>query len=124
MRLGILIALAVIVLVLASCKGAPPTSPGVIAKEPTRLYWGDTHLHTSYSADAYFLKNRSAGPDTAYRWAQGVSGRASVDAITRADPHPARFPRRGRPRRDVGGSGQADAGRPRANRNRDRDGGG
>ena len=43
-----------------------------MAKEPTRLYWGDTHLHTSYSADAYFLQNRSAGPDTAYRWAKGL----------------------------------------------------
>ncbi|MGB5368672.1 MAG: DUF3604 domain-containing protein, partial [Polyangiales bacterium] len=43
-----------------------------MAKEPTRLYWGDTHVHTSYSADAYFLQNRSAGPDTAYRWAKGL----------------------------------------------------
>ena len=72
MRLGILMTFALIPLILASCKGAPPTSAGVIAKEPTRLYWGDTHVHTSYSADAYFLKNRSAGPDTAYRWAQGL----------------------------------------------------
>jgi hypothetical protein len=72
MRFGTFITLALILLILASCKGAPPTSPGVIAKEPTRLYWGDTHLHTSYSADAYFLKNRSADPDTAYRWAQGL----------------------------------------------------
>ena len=31
-----------------------------------------THLHTSYSADAYFLGNRSADPDTAYRWARGL----------------------------------------------------
>ena len=69
MRLGILITLA---LITASCKGVPPTSPSVIAKEPTRLYWGDTHLHTSYSADAYFLGNRSADPDTAYRWAKGL----------------------------------------------------
>ena len=69
MRLGILITLA---LFIASCKGVPPTSPSVIAKEPTRLYWGDTHLHTSYSADAYFLGNRSADPDTAYRWAKGL----------------------------------------------------
>ena len=43
-----------------------------MAGEPTRLYWGDTHVHTSYSADAYFLQNRSAGPDTAYRWAKGL----------------------------------------------------
>jgi hypothetical protein len=69
MRLGILIALAMLT---ASCKGAHPTSPGIMAKEPTRLYWGDTHLHTSYSADAYFMQNRSADPDTAYRWAKGL----------------------------------------------------
>jgi len=54
------------------CSGAPPTTTSVMAREPTRLYWGDTHLHTSYSADAYFLQNRSAGPDTAYRWAKGL----------------------------------------------------
>jgi len=62
----------VLVLATASCKGPPPTSAGAIAKEPTRLYWGDTHLHSSYSADAYFLGNRSADPDTAYRWAKGL----------------------------------------------------
>ena len=64
MRSGILIALA---LAIGACKGPPPTSAGAIAKEPTRLYWGDTHLHSSYSADAYFLGNQSADPDTAYR---------------------------------------------------------
>ncbi len=43
-----------------------------IASEPqTNLYWGDTHLHTSYSFDAFLNKNQSADPDTAYRWAKG-----------------------------------------------------
>lgn len=37
----------------------------------TNLYWGDTHLHTNNSADAYFLGNKSADPDTAYRFAKG-----------------------------------------------------
>ncbi len=37
----------------------------------TNLYWGDTHLHTSYSPDAYLMQNRSADPDTAYRYAKG-----------------------------------------------------
>ena len=45
-------------------------SPG--AAEPTRLYWGDTHLHTSYSFDAFLNQNESVDPDTAYRWARGL----------------------------------------------------
>ncbi len=41
--------------------------------EPHRqLYWGDTHLHTSYSFDAFLNQNQSADPDTAYRWAKGL----------------------------------------------------
>jgi hypothetical protein len=39
---------------------------------PTRLYWGDTHLHTSYSFDAFLNQNDSVDPDTAYRWARGL----------------------------------------------------
>ena len=64
--------LAALVLLALGCQGPPPTTPGFMAKEPTRLYWGDTHLHTSHSADAFFLGNRTADPDTAYRWAKGL----------------------------------------------------
>ncbi len=39
---------------------------------PTRnVYWGDTHLHTSYSPDAYLMGNQTADPDTAYNYAKG-----------------------------------------------------
>lgn len=38
----------------------------------TELLFGDTHLHTSYSFDAYLNKNQTATPDTAYRWARGL----------------------------------------------------
>ncbi|MFQ5936798.1 MAG: DUF3604 domain-containing protein [Acidiferrobacterales bacterium] len=38
----------------------------------TRLFFGDTHLHTSYSPDAFLMQNRSADPDTAYRYAKGL----------------------------------------------------
>ena len=44
----------------------------IAADDSTRLYWGDTHLHTSYSFDAFLNQNESADPDTAYRWAKGL----------------------------------------------------
>jgi len=34
------------------------------------VYWGDTHLHTSYSTDAGMMGN-TLGPDKAYRFARG-----------------------------------------------------
>jgi hypothetical protein len=41
------------------------------ADESRQLLWGDTHLHTSYSFDAFLNGNFTADPDTAYRWAKG-----------------------------------------------------
>ena len=38
----------------------------------TQLYWGDTHLHTSYSIDAYATGNYVTDPDTAFRYARGL----------------------------------------------------
>ncbi len=38
---------------------------------PDKLLWGDTHTHSNLSNDAYLLGNRSADPDTAYRFAKG-----------------------------------------------------
>jgi hypothetical protein len=40
--------------------------------QPTEVYFGDTHLHTSFSPDAYFLENKTADPDDAYRFAKGL----------------------------------------------------
>jgi hypothetical protein len=37
---------------------------------PNRVYFGDTHLHTSYSADGGMVGN-TLGPDEAYRFAKG-----------------------------------------------------
>ncbi len=36
------------------------------------LLWGDTHLHTTYSSDAYANNNLTAGPETAFRYAKGL----------------------------------------------------
>ncbi len=48
------------------------SAQSLASKDSTNLYWGDTHLHTSYSFDAFLNKNQSADPDTAYRWAKGM----------------------------------------------------
>jgi hypothetical protein len=44
---------------------------GALAQAETKLLWGDTHLHTAFSVDAYMAGNRSLGPDAAYRYAKG-----------------------------------------------------
>jgi hypothetical protein len=52
---------------------APATGTATIESNPLRnIYWGDTHLHTSYSPDAFLMGNQSADPDTAYRYARGL----------------------------------------------------
>ena len=60
---------------LSGCapSGGPPpyATTGALGAEPTEVFWGDTHLHTSYSPDAYFFGNTTADPDTAYRYAKG-----------------------------------------------------
>jgi hypothetical protein len=46
-------------------------SPYVGRDFPTTVFWGDTHLHTSLSFDAYGDGNTAKGPDYAYRFARG-----------------------------------------------------
>jgi hypothetical protein len=42
------------------------------ASAEMQLLWGDTHLHTSNSFDAYLNQNQSADPATAFRYAKGL----------------------------------------------------
>ena len=59
----------------SSTAGQPDSRPGVIAgpveaEFPQRVYWGDTHLHTANSADAFGFGAR-LGPEDALRFARG-----------------------------------------------------
>ncbi len=40
--------------------------------QATELLWGDTHVHTSYSFDAFLNGNLSADPEAAFRYAKGL----------------------------------------------------
>ena len=58
-----------------------PYSPKVNENYPTRVFWGDTHLHTSQSVDAV-LFGTTLGPEEASRNANGVrSTRRSVGLL-------------------------------------------
>lgn len=46
-------------------------SPAVGKDYPSQVFWGDTHLHTRNSADAYSLGNMNLSPADAYRFARG-----------------------------------------------------
>lgn len=46
-------------------------SPAAAITHPVNVYFGDTHLHTNLSVDAYGYGNKRLGPDEAYRFAKG-----------------------------------------------------
>jgi len=52
---------------------APAPAPAaVLQPNPERnAYFGETHIHTSWSVDAWVIGNRLTGPDDAYKYAQG-----------------------------------------------------
>lgn len=64
-------------LTLSLCLAAASVAANPVLAQPsvnnnaTELLWGDTHLHSSYSVDAYMAGNRDADPDVAYRYAKG-----------------------------------------------------
>ena len=62
--------------------GKKQYSPYLHQTQPNRVFWGDTHLHTSYSTDAGMIGNR-LGPDEALRFAKGEKVISSTGVPTR-----------------------------------------
>jgi len=46
-------------------------SPYAGQSYPENVYWGDTHLHSNLSIDAYNYGDKNLSPDDAYRFAKG-----------------------------------------------------
>lgn len=72
-KLSILVTLSISPITYAQDKDY---SPYVVKETNTRVYWGDTHLHTSYSADAGMVGN-TLGPEEAYKFALGYEIKTS-----------------------------------------------
>ena len=75
---------AVVAATNALCQDVPPPSdkprnysPCPEKTFPNRVYFGDTHLHTSYSTDAGMVGN-TVGPEDAYRFARGEEVKSST----------------------------------------------
>jgi len=63
----------------------PPSaeySPYLNYNYPDRVFFGDTHVHTSYSTDAGMFGN-TLGPDAAYRFAKGETVTSSTGVRAR-----------------------------------------
>jgi hypothetical protein len=55
-----------------SAAGVLVGRPALAQPNPDRnAYFGETHIHTSWSLDAWVMGNRVTGPDDAYKYAQG-----------------------------------------------------
>ena len=57
-------------------------SPPTRSDHPVQVFWGDTHLHTNQSPDAFTFGNRGMTPEQAYRFARGetVTAQSGIPA--------------------------------------------
>ncbi len=85
-------ALLVAVTAAPAQEDAPSTQPGARTYSrypeqtfPNRVFFGDMHLHTSYSTDAGMIGN-TLGPEEAYRFARG-------ETVTSSTGLPVKLPR-------------------------------
>ena len=78
------------VLVASSASDISPYSASAESDYPLNVYWGDAHVHTNLSTDAYFHGNSTFGPDVAYRFAKG-EGITTLNGMTARIDRPLDF---------------------------------
>ena len=78
---------AVLMTVLSVCAdfgiAEPSTGPGATRPAIERVIWGDLHLHSNLSPDAYIFENRMLGPSEAYQFAAGKSVLSSTGTLAK-----------------------------------------
>ena len=78
---------AVLMTVLSVCAdfgiAEPSTGPGATRPAIERVFWGDLHLHSNLSPDAYIFENRMLWPSEAYQFAAGESVLSSTGTMAK-----------------------------------------
>jgi len=80
---------AVAAFIVSSCIDtvlAADIVPGIPINPEREAYFGDLHLHTSYSFDAYLLFGAQVDPPGAYRFARGEAGKYLDEDVRRSTP--------------------------------------
>jgi len=76
---------SLLILAAAPAFAQPPSA--VLKVNPLRdAYYGDLHLHTSYSSDAYTMGTARVDPDEAYRFAKGEVVQYLGQPVQRREP--------------------------------------
>lgn len=77
---------AVLTMVAAPLLAQTNSASAIPFNAEREAYYGDLHLHTSYSFDAYVLFGATVDPDTAYRFARGEPVQALGTTVKRTEP--------------------------------------
>ena len=68
---GVVTLVAASTVLAAQAQSAGSATTAAAAAPDRHAYFGDLHLHTSYSFDAYILFGAKVTPEDAYRYAKG-----------------------------------------------------